>query len=225
MSRPSGVVAFVYALAVAIVIALAGPLLLFNPWFVSFEQRRSEVVSPVVGFGVDPKRAVDEVTGRILLDLYTHGDFSVSLLGGPLGPVPVLTPMERSHMRDVSGLVRPLAVLLVAAVVGVVVAGSRLRDRRRRGRLLLVAAGAVGAVAIVLAIIFAVAFEPAFLAFHTLFFPPGTYLFGPGSNLIKLFPERFWFESSLAAGATIIAAALLVALRGWRLTRAAHIER
>ncbi len=221
MSRASGLVGFAYALAVAIVIALAGPLLLFNPWFVRLEQRRSDVVLPVLGFGVDQQRAVDDATGIILLDLYTHGDFNVSVQGGPAGPLPLLTDPERSHMRDVSGLLRVLAGVLAAAVVVVVVAGSRLRDRRRRGRLLLIAAGAVGAVAIVLAIVFAVAFEPAFLAFHTLFFPPGTYLFGPGSNLIKLFPERFWFESSLAAGATIVVAALLAALRSRRLMREA----
>lgn len=217
MSWVSGFVGFAYALAVAIVIALAGPLLLFNPWFVSFEQQQSEVAP---AFGVD-EAAVDDVTAKILVDLYTHGDFIVSLQGGPARPVPLLTDQERSHMRDVSGLVRILAVVLAAAVVVVVVAGSRLRDRPRRGRLLVIAAGAVGAVAIVLAIVFAVAFEPAFLAFHTLFFPPGTYLFGPGSNLIKLFPERFWFESSLAAGATIVVAALLAELRGRRLLREA----
>lgn len=218
MSRAPRVVGFAYALAVAIVIALAGPLLLFNPWFVSFEQGRSGVVAPAFGFGVD-QAAVDDVTGAILVDLYTDGDFKVSLLAGPEGPVPLLDDMERSHMRDVSGLVRILAAVLIVAAVVVAIAGTRLHDRRRRGRLLVVAAGAVAAIAIVLGIVFAVAFEPAFLAFHALFFAQGTYLFDPGSNLIKLFPERFWFESSLAAGATIVLAAALVALRGWRLMR------
>ena len=56
--------------------------------------------------------------------------------------------------------------------------------------------------------VFAVAFEPAFLAFHAIFFPPDSYLFAPGSNLITLFPEGFWFDASLAAGASIVLAAL-----------------
>jgi uncharacterized membrane protein len=129
--------------------------------------------------------------------------------------------MERSHMRDVSGLVRALGVVLGAAVVLFILTASRLRDRRRRGRLLVVAAASVGAIAVVLAVVFAVAFEPAFLAFHRVFFSEGTYLFGPHSNLIKLFPEGFWFESSLVAGATIVLAAMLAALRGWRLLRGA----
>jgi hypothetical protein len=211
LSRAPRLEAIVYALAVAIIIALAGPLLLFNPWFVSFEQQRNDVA---LALGVN-QAAVDEVTGTILLDLYTHGDFDVSLDGHR----PLLDAMERSHMGDVSGLVRILGVVLGAAVVLFALSRARLRDPRRRGRLLVVAAAAVGAIAIALAIVFAVAFEPAFLAFHRLFFSEGTYLFGPDSNLIRLFPEGFWFESSLVAGATIVLAAVLAALRGWRLLR------
>jgi hypothetical protein len=211
LSRAPRLVAIVYALAVAIIIALAGPLLLFNPWFVSFEQQRNDVA---LALGVN-QAAVDEVTGTILLDLYTHGDFDVSLDGRR----PLLDAMERSHMGDVSGLVRILGVVLGAAVVLFALSRARLRDPRRRGRLLVVVAAAVGAIAIALAIVFAVAFEPAFLTFHRLFFSEGTYLFGPDSNLIRLFPEGFWFESSLVAGATIVLAALLVGLLGWRLRR------
>jgi len=124
-------------------------------------------------------------------------------------------------MRDVSGLVRALGVVLGAAVVLFALAASRLRDPRRRGRLLVVAGATVGAIAVALAVVFAIAFEPAFLAFHRVFFSQGTYLFGPDSNLIKLFPEGFWFESSLVAGATIVLAAVLATLRGWRLLRGA----
>jgi uncharacterized membrane protein len=81
------------------------------------------------------------------------------------------------------------------------------------------AAGVIGIVAILLATIFAVAFEPAFLVFHAIFFPPDTYLFSEGSNLIVLFPEAFWFDATLAAGAAVLVTALVVTLIGfmrWR---------
>ena len=207
-------VGWAYGVAVAIIITLAGPLLLFNPWFVSFEQQRNGSAALLA---VD-QAAIDRVTDTILGDLFTGGQFAVSLDGH----TPLLDAMERSHMRDVGGLVRILAVVLAAALLVFALAGSRLRDRRRRRRLLLVASASVGAAALVLAGVFAVAFEPAFLAFHRLFFSEGTYLFGPDSNLIKLFPEGFWFESSLAAGATIVLAAVLVGLRGWRLRSASR---
>jgi uncharacterized membrane protein len=89
----------------------------------------------------------------------------------------------------------------------------------RVGAILLAVGGGVAAAALLAVIIFAVAFEPAFLAFHTAFFPPGTYLFGPDSNLIRLFPEGFWFDASLVAGATIVIPAVIVAVAGWRMLR------
>jgi uncharacterized membrane protein len=85
---------------------------------------------------------------------------------------------------------------------------------------MLIAAGAIGAVAVVLAVVFAVAFDAAFLAFHQLFFPPGTYLFEPGSRLITLFPGGFWFDASLAAGGAIILTALAITAIGLQRRRA-----
>jgi uncharacterized membrane protein len=121
-------------------------------------------------------------------------------------------------MTDVSRLVRLLAGILVLALVVAGVTGAWMRhERRRQGRIMLLAAGAIGAVAVVLAVVFAVAFEPAFLAFHELFFPPGTYLFATGSELIVLFPEPFWFDAALLAGAAIVLVAVAVSLIGlWR---------
>jgi uncharacterized membrane protein len=71
----------------------------------------------------------------------------------------------------------------------------------------------------VLAVTFAVAFDAAFLAFHQLLFREGTYLFGPDSDLIRFFPEQFWYEASLVAGLLIIVSAAAVAWAGWRLLR------
>ena len=123
-------------------------------------------------------------------------------------------------MHDVAVLVRILVgVLIMALVLGGVALAWLRREPARIGRIMLVVGGVVGGVAILLAGVFAVAIEPAFLAFHELFFPPGTYLFEPGSKLITLFPEGFWFDAALAAGAAVVVAALVVTLVGLRLWR------
>ncbi len=77
----------------------------------------------------------------------------------------------------------------------------------------------VGVAAALLALVFAVAFDAAFLAFHRLFFEEGTFLFGPGSDLIRLFPGGFWFDAALAAGATIVVSAAALGLVAWRRSR------
>jgi integral membrane protein (TIGR01906 family) len=202
----------VFGISLAIAVTLTGPLLLFNPWFTSVLQSRHEVA-----VALDTSQAeIDRVTGEILVDLYVGGDFDAALTDGP----PLLDERERSHMGDVSWLVRVLAGTAVLALVLAVVTGSWLRrERRRQGRIMFTAAGLVGAIAVVIAAIFLVAFEPAFLAFHAVFFPPGTYLFSEGSQLIVLFPEAFWFEATLVAGTTIVLTALVAAVIGfarWR---------
>ena len=93
-------------------------------------------------------------------------------------------------MHDVARLVRILAISVVVAAIVAVLSARRMRGEPRRvGAVMLRTAGVIGTAALALALTFAVAFEPAFLAFHAIFFPPGTFLFEPGSNLITLFPE------------------------------------
>jgi integral membrane protein (TIGR01906 family) len=185
-------------------IVLTGPLLLFNPWLVSAEQARHGVAASL---GTHQPN-VDRVTVAMLRDLFVDGDFAASLDGG----APILDSSERSHMGDVGALVRILAALEIVAILVLLVTGWVLRrERERRGRLLLGAALAVGAAAVVLGIFFAVAFDTAFASFHALFFRQGTWQFGPDSNLIRLFPEPFWFETSLLAGLSIVLSAVLAA--------------
>jgi integral membrane protein (TIGR01906 family) len=215
MERAPWVIGLLFGLSLSLIILLLGPLLLFNPLFTSALQVRHDVAAELG----TTQPEVERVTGSYLADIYLDGDFDASLDGeGPL-----LDESERSHMTDVSRLVRLLAGILVAALVVVGISAAWLRhEPRRQGRIMLLAAGAVGAAAVILAIVFAVAFEPAFLAFHELFFPPGTYLFATGSELIVLFPEPFWFDAALLAGAAIVLVAVLVSLIGWWRWRSAR---
>jgi integral membrane protein (TIGR01906 family) len=217
-NRAPGGIGVAFALAAALAIVLTGPLLLFNPWLVSAEQARHDVAGSL---GTDQAN-VDRVTAVMLRDLFTGGDFIASLDGDPS----ILDASERSHMADVGALVRMLVGLEVAAVVVLLITARWLRaERARRGRLLLGAAGAVGAAALALGIFFAVAFEAAFTAFHAIFFQAGTWQFGPDSNLIRLFPEPFWFETSLLAGISILVTALLAAWLAVRGMRSVAAER
>ena len=209
MTRAPIPVALAFVMAAALAITLSGPLVLFNPWFVSAEQARQGVPARL---GTD-QPTVDRLTGAMLGDLFLNGDFTVSLDGEQ----PVLDASERSHMADVGGLVRGLVILDLLAIVALVLAGRRLRhEPARRGRLLLIGAAMVGGAAILAALVFAVAFDAAFAAFHGLFFAAGTWQFGADSNLLRLFPQPLWFEMSLVAGAVIALSALGGAMLGRR---------
>jgi hypothetical protein len=195
--------------AVAAAILLTGPLLLFAPPLVSFMQSRHDVAQLL---DAEPAQ-VERATTAMLGDLLWDGDFTVSLDGQG----PVLDESERSHMRDVGGVVRSLVIADLLALGLAFGTGWALRGKRHaRGRGMLIAAAAIGAAAIGLGAFFALAFDAAFAAFHAVFFDPGTWQFGPDSNLLRFFPEPFWFEIALVAGAVIALSAVLVALLGRR---------
>lgn len=212
MQRAPGIVGVLFGLSLAVLVTLVGPLLLFNPWFTSVLQQRHDV-APALG---STQAEVDRVSGEILFDLYADGPFDAALTGEE----PLLDEQERSHMHDVAVLVRMLAAVVLLALILAIVTGAWLHSEpRRQGRIMLLGAAGIGVVALALAGIFAVAFEPAFAAFHRIFFSPGTYLFAQGSELIVLFPQGFWFDAALAAGAAIILSALVVAAIGHRRAR------
>jgi integral membrane protein (TIGR01906 family) len=214
MDRAPWPTAALFAASLAVIITLAGPLLLFNPWLTGALQARHGVPATFA----TTQAEVDRVTSAMLGDLFVGGSFDAALDEEE----PLLNARERSHMQDVSRLVQLLTGVTVVAVVVAAVTGFMLRrEPRRQGTIMVATAGAIGAVAVGLALVFAVAFDTAFLAFHRVFFPPGTYLFEPGSRLIALFPEGFWFDAALIAGASIVLAALVVAIIGFLRWRAA----
>src|SRR6266508_3709349 len=201
MSQPraSAVVGVAFALSAALLILLTGPLLLFNPLFVRFEQSRHDVPARLYAMPA----ATYVATEAVLWDLFTDGAFDMAY-PGPAVFGPLLDEAERSHMRDVGRLVRALVLIDALALATWLLARRRLRgEAARRGRLLLVASAAIGGLAVVLGLFFAFAFDAAFTAFHGLFFAAGTWQFGADSNLIRLFPEPLWYESALVAGAAV----------------------
>ena len=124
---------------------------------------------------------------------------------------PLFDENERAHMADVRVVFQGTKV---AFVVGVILILGVLRwtapsDRVRAVRDASVAAGATLAV---VAIAAAIAFDPLFLLFHEAFFPQGNFLFGPDSNLIRLYPEGYWYGVTLRIGITFIAAMAAVAI-------------
>ncbi len=133
----------------------------------------------------------------------------------PNGPdrAPVYTPSEISHFDDVRRVFAGVRVAWVAALL--VLIALVLRGRLRGYLARLVRDGALGAAALVLviAVVFAVAFEPAFLAFHYIFFPEGNFLFDPAtSNMLLVYPERYWYGITLRVGIAFISVAVIVAV-------------
>ncbi len=148
---------------------------------------------------------------------------SATLPNGPDG-APLYTPNETSHFADVRGVFDLVRRIWLVALV---VLGALVLRGRRRGYLArLVRDGSLAAAAlvVVVAVVFAVAFEPAFLAFHYLFFPEGNFLFDPAtSNMLLVYPERYWYGITLRVGLAFITVAVTIALAAALLARGRSI--
>jgi integral membrane protein (TIGR01906 family) len=214
LGRPASSV--LVGIATGLVILAVAIIPFVNPVWVSFEQGRARTEAWT---GYTPEQ-LRQATDAILSDLVLGPpNFDVAVAGQP-----VLNDRERAHMTDVRRVFGGLALLAVASLV-LLVMGHRLAHGSgvfwravRRGAAVL----ALGV--LVVGLIGTFAFDATFDVFHRLFFAGGTYTFDPRTDrLVQLFPDQFWFESSLALGSLI----LLLCLVTWRIAteRAAGVSR
>jgi len=192
-------------LSTMITIVALALLVFLNPAWVGFEQDRTGAAA-LTGFS---PATVHAVTNSILHDLA----FGPPTFGVTVDGQAVLGVRERAHMVDVRSVFFAFGGIALGALL--VLVGLAIFSRgwpwfRRAVRLgALVLAAAV----VVLGVVAAIAFDAVFEAFHELFFPAGSFDFDANSKLIQLFPDQFWFETSLLLGVVVLAiCALVVAL-------------
>lgn len=140
---------------------------------------------------------VDYVTGR------TAGIFRIG--NGSF------TDAEQRHMDDVRSVF--IAAQIAAVLATLLLLWLAVRAWRRGTLAWLVRAAAVSALVTVavVGIVAAVAFDAAFMLFHMIFFPQGNFLFAPGSNLLALYPESYFYGVTLRIGIAFVALAAALA--------------
>ncbi len=196
-------------LATMITIVAAALLVFLNPAWVAFEQDRTGAAALT---GYSPA-TVHTVTNSILHDLaFGPPAFAVTVDGQE-----VLGVRERAHMADVRSVFFAFGSVVVVAVLAVLGIGIAARGAPWFRRAVRLGAIVLAAAVLILGVIATVAFDAVFETFHELFFPAGSFDFDPSSKLIQLFPDQFWFETSLLLGLVILAVCgLVVTLAGRR---------
>jgi integral membrane protein (TIGR01906 family) len=207
LSRAS--VSILVGIATAVVILALAIVPFVNPAWVSFEQGRARA-DLWTGYSTPQLR---QATDAILSDLVLGPPkFDVVVAGQE-----VLNERERQHMADVRGVFVGLAVLAVASLVVLFVAHRLLGGSARFWRAVRRGAAGLAVGVLVVGVVGAFAFDLAFDVFHRLFFAGGSYTFDPRTDrLVQLFPEQFWFETSLGVGALILLLCLVVSRLGSR---------
>lgn len=226
---------WIIALALPLLLVLAGVRLLLSYEFLRFEYTRPGFPADAYGFTIADRLEY----GMVALDFLFSAESSDSLQRLRLPPkkcwppagtgdCPLFVERELEHLNDVKrtldGSFSSAAIgLFFAAICGL--AAYRLpsasncrpdlaRDIQtglRRGSTLTLA------IVLALAVVAATAWDAAFDVFHQLFFPAGSWRFPFSDSLIRLYPEQLFIDAAiLIAGFTFAGALIILGLvRVW----------
>ena len=146
-------------------------------------------------------------------------------LGVELDGAAFFSEREVLHMVDVKVL---MARTFDAgwAALGYIIAFAAFviwRKRRQSGpalaRSALTASGLVTTIVVVLAIVAVAGFDDAFRRFHLLFFTNDLWQLSSRDRLIQLFPQGFFFETTLLIGAAILVPLTALGAASWFVLR------
>jgi len=189
-------------LAVIILLPLLSARLVMTPLFLQFEYYRPDFPEDSYGFTREDRLYY----APYALD-YLLTDADISYLGNltfPNSTRQLFNASELHHMEDVKFVTRWAFTILTFGGIGTLIligALWRNRDYRqtiRKG----IFSGAILTITLIIAIVISaiVAWNQFFDLFHMLLFENGTWQFLYSDTLIRLFPEKFWFDAALTIG-------------------------
>ncbi len=199
-------------LAMPVFLALTAGHLLINVWYLEYEYGKSDF--PPDPYGFTRQQRLDLATVSIrYLQRREPAEVAIKLLEAqrlPGADKPLFDQSEIGHMLDVKRFTDGLWRVQYAA--GLFVIGGLILLLARKGTrpagyraLFLGGAWTAGLLAFLVTFVL-LSWRMFFATFHELFFPPGTWTFDWSDSLIRLYPDRLWFD-----GGTIITVGTLLA--------------
>ncbi len=216
-------------LALPVFLALTAGHLLINVWYLEYEYGKSDFPPDTYGFTQQQRLDLATVSIRYL-QRGEPAEVAIKLLEAqrlPGADKPLFDQYEISHMLDVKRFTDVLWRVQYAA--GLFVIGGLLlllarKGTRRAGYRALFLGGAWTAGLLACLVIFVLlSWRMFFVTFHELFFPPGTWTFDWSNSLIRLYPDRLWFDGgTLITVGTLVAGAVMGAV-GYALSRRSQL--
>lgn len=136
---------------------------------------------------------------------------------------PLYNQREIGHMIDVKNLVDTFKTL--TWIVGIIVLGGLIfllvrPETRAEGYRALFHGGLLTTgILLLMLVLILLSWNLVFTQFHEILFPPDTWTFNYSDSLIRLFPEKFWFDFGLLWTGAIFLEGILLALIGYLLLR------
>ncbi|MCP4426819.1 MAG: TIGR01906 family membrane protein [Chloroflexi bacterium] len=136
---------------------------------------------------------------------------------------PLYNDGEISHMLDVkivADAFKRVGWILAIIVIGGLVFLLAQPATRALGYKTIMHSGLLTAgILIVVGILIGAAWNFVFVQFHEILFPPGSWTFAYTDSLIRLFPEKFWFDFGVIWVGGILIEGIILAAIGYFLQR------
>jgi len=222
------IIRWLIILAMPVLIVLLSARIMVNTWYPSFEYAKANFPPDLFGF----TQAQRLEFGTISIDFLNSPEppeVAVKMLEDlrlPGTVQPLFTIYENQHMVDVKRLMDQLwRVLAIAAGVVIVGLAILLIPRRTRAEgYAAIFGGGLLTTGLLTALILLVllAWNWFFIAFHGVFFDAGTWTFNWSDSLIRLFPDKFWFDAGVLLVGGALVAGVIVMVIGYLLGRRAR---
>ncbi len=220
--RLNTAIGWLLVLAVPIWMLVGSTRLLATDAYLQIEYGKADFPADPFGFSQDDRREYAPYAVRYLLN-----DRGIDYLGDLTFPDgrPMYNARELRHMADVKAVAQ--TAFGWHTLLGIVLAGaflwlSQKPDGRPILRRSLIYGGTITiATVVVLVTVVALNWNTFFGGFHRLFFESGTWRFEYSDTLIRLFPERFWFDAALTIGGLTVGAEIILMGIAWAWDRQA----
>ena len=222
----SWILRFFIMLMIPLLLAVGSARIIMTPTFLAFEYNRPNFSPDRYGMS-----QYDRLNYGPYGVLYIIDNEPIEYLGdlelpGELcyppddRPCPAFNSQELSHMHDVQVVAQALFTFaLWGGLITLIVMVFLARNVNLFALRLALLQGSILTIGLIIAIILIAitAWDTFFSGFHSLFFEDGTWQFFYSDTLIRLYPEQFWFDASLAVGILTTVGALILLGIGLRL--------
>ncbi len=200
-----------------LVLVVASVRLLVTDEYLAFAYGKTDF--PPDPFGFDQAQRLTYASANF--EYVREGQPIEALASQRLDNAPLYNERELKHMQDVQNVYQSVWRLWQIALALIFVAGVVLAWRVETRGDLAVAIQWGGllttALVAVVGLLAVAAWQLWFVAFHQIFFAAGTWMFNYSDTLIRLFPEKFWFDAALTISGLSLIGGLMLALPGWLL--------
>jgi integral membrane protein (TIGR01906 family) len=209
-------------LLIPFVVVLGVVRLVANESYLAFEYGKFDFPEDAYGFA----RAMRLTHAAANIQFVIQNQPLANLAEQDHDGIPLYTTRELSHMQDVQNVYQATWRVWQLALVLTVLCGLSLTWRKVNHPAFASAVQWGGALTVAIVVVIGLgaitAWQDWFILFHQVFFANGTWTFNNTDTLIRLFPEKFWYDTALTISNLSPLVGILVYWIGSRLLKSSN---